>query len=199
MDFEKWSSSHHGFTRRKSNSSDDSRMTAFRNRSWHKSGYTETIVIFVDGRFDGAEWRGARSTSRFVVFGISVPSVPSPSPPRCASPLHVPSVLLLLLFFFSSSSFFFLLFLWNAYQRQQRNREETTTARHQQRESRRERSSFWLTMSTVGHNLQVDPDLFSLSLSLFHSRIETRNWNWIVNNPFQLESFFIFLSVNGAI
>lgn len=198
MDFEKWSSSHHGFTRRKSNSSDDSRMTAFRNRSWHKSGYTETIVIFVDGRFDGAEWRGARSTSRFVVFGISVPSVPSPSPPRCASPLHVPSVLLLLLFF-SSSSFFSLLFLWNAYQRQQRNREETTTARHQQRESRRERSSFWLTMSTVGHNLQVDPDLFSLSLSLFHSRIETRNWNWIVNNPFQLESFFIFLSVNGAI
>lgn len=173
-------------------------MTAFRNRSWHKSGYTETIVIFVDGRFDGAEWRGARSTSRFVVFGISVPSVPSPSPPRCASPLHVPSVLLLLLFF-SSSSFFSLLFLWNAYQRQQRNREETTTARHQQRESRRERSSFWLTMSTVGHNLQVDPDLFSLSLSLFHSRIETRNWNWIVNNPFQLESFFIFLSVNGAI
>lgn len=198
MDFEKWSSSHHGFTRRKSNSSDDSRMTAFRNRSWHKSGYTETIVIFVDGRFDGAEWRGARSTSRFVVFGISVPSVPSPSPPRCASPLHVPSVLLLLLFF-SSSSFFSLLFLWNAYQRQQRDREETTTARHQQRESRRERSSFWLTMSTVGHNLQVDPDLFSLSLSLFHSRIETRNWNWIVNNPFQLESFFIFLSVNGAI
>lgn len=189
---------YHGFMRRKSNSSDDSRMTAFRNRSWHKSGYTETIVIFVDGRFDGAEWRGARSTSRFVVFGISVPSVPSPSPPRCASPLHVPSVLLLLLFF-SSSSFFSLLFLWNAYQRQQRNREETTTARHQQRESRRERSSFWLTMSTVGHNLQVDPDLFSLSLSLFHSRIETRNWNWIVNNPFQLESFFIFLSVNGAI
>lgn len=78
-----------------------------------------------------------------------------------------PPLFLLLLFFL-----FFLLFLWNAYQRQQRNREETTTARHQQRESRRERSSFWLTMSTVGHNLQVDPDLFSLSLSLSYSRIE---------------------------
>lgn len=32
-----------------------------------------------------------------------------------------------------------------------------TEKRHQQRENRRERSSFWLAMSTVGHNLQVDP------------------------------------------
>lgn len=39
-----------------------------------------------------------------------------------------------------------------------------TEKRHQQRENRRERSSFWLAMSTVGHNLQVDPGAGSLSL-----------------------------------